>query len=303
MLGATYCALDGHASPESVVQGYASGARAHGAVIRTGAGVTGIRTAAGRVTGVVTDDGVVETDTVVCTAGAWSREVAAMAGVDAARHPRAAARLVHGAGTRPAPGAADDSGLLDRLLLPPGGARPAIWHGRPRPAAGVRPADARRLAGACGRGDGATRSGDAGDGRRRRLDRLLRGHPRPQRADRPRRGGRGVRLRHRLLGPRLPAEPGGRRDPARPRAGPRSRSSTWRRSPPRGSAAPRRGASGRSFSACAPGWCTCTAAARAGRRAAAPRRRCRPSAPAARPRGRCRAPRTASAPCPRPSAP
>ena len=82
VLGATYCALDGHASPESVVQGYASGARAHGAVIRTGAGVTGIRTAAGRVTGVVTDDGVVKTDTVVCTAGAWSREVAAMAGVE-----------------------------------------------------------------------------------------------------------------------------------------------------------------------------------------------------------------------------
>ena len=82
VLGATYCALDGHASPESVVQGYASGARAHGAVIRTGAGVTGIRSAAGRVTGVVTDDGVVKTDTVVCTAGAWSREVAAMAGVE-----------------------------------------------------------------------------------------------------------------------------------------------------------------------------------------------------------------------------
>ena len=82
VLGATYCALDGHASPESVVQGYASGARAHGAVIRTGVAVTGIRTAAGRVTGVITDEGVVETDTVVCTAGAWSREVAAMAGVD-----------------------------------------------------------------------------------------------------------------------------------------------------------------------------------------------------------------------------
>ncbi len=82
VLGATYCALDGHASPESVVQGYASGARAHGAIIRTGVGVTGIRTAAGRVTGVITDDGVVDTDTVVCTAGAWSREVAAMAGVE-----------------------------------------------------------------------------------------------------------------------------------------------------------------------------------------------------------------------------
>jgi sarcosine oxidase subunit beta len=44
--------------------------------------VTGIRTDGGRVTGVETGDGVVATDCVVCTAGAWSREVAAMAGVD-----------------------------------------------------------------------------------------------------------------------------------------------------------------------------------------------------------------------------
>jgi sarcosine oxidase subunit beta len=82
VLAATYCPLDGHASPESVVQGYAFGARQLGATIRTGAKVMGIRTDAGRVTGVVTDAGVVSTDTVVCTAGAWSREVAAMAGVD-----------------------------------------------------------------------------------------------------------------------------------------------------------------------------------------------------------------------------
>jgi len=82
VLAATYCPLDGHASPESVVQGYAFGARQLGVTIRTGAKVTGIRTEAGRVTGVVTDEGVVSTDTVVCTAGAWSREVAAVAGVD-----------------------------------------------------------------------------------------------------------------------------------------------------------------------------------------------------------------------------
>src|SRR4029079_14570544 len=68
--------------PESVVQGYAFRARQLGARIRTGAKVTDIRTEGGRVTGVLTDEGVVSTDTVVCTAGAWSREVAAMAGVD-----------------------------------------------------------------------------------------------------------------------------------------------------------------------------------------------------------------------------
>src|SRR5689334_5898410 len=82
VIGATFCPLDGHASPESVVQGYASGARRHGATIRTGARVTGIHTEGGRVTGVATDDGVVSTETVVCAAGAWSRGVAAMAGVE-----------------------------------------------------------------------------------------------------------------------------------------------------------------------------------------------------------------------------
>jgi sarcosine oxidase subunit beta len=82
VLGATYCPLDGHASPESVVQGYAAGARALGATIRPGVRVIGIRTDGGKVAGVETDAGVVATDTVVCAAGAWSREIAEMAGVD-----------------------------------------------------------------------------------------------------------------------------------------------------------------------------------------------------------------------------
>ena len=42
VLAATYCPLDGHASPEAVVQGYAAGARAHGASVLTGCAVTGI---------------------------------------------------------------------------------------------------------------------------------------------------------------------------------------------------------------------------------------------------------------------
>jgi sarcosine oxidase, subunit beta len=82
VLAATYCPLDGHASPESVVQGYASAARAHGARIRTGVAVMGIRTEQGGVTGVETAEGVVVTDTVICAAGPWSRDVAAMAGVE-----------------------------------------------------------------------------------------------------------------------------------------------------------------------------------------------------------------------------
>jgi sarcosine oxidase subunit beta len=44
--------------------------------------VLGIETTLDRITGVVTDDGVIRAGTVVCAAGAWSRTCGAMVGVD-----------------------------------------------------------------------------------------------------------------------------------------------------------------------------------------------------------------------------
>jgi sarcosine oxidase subunit beta len=82
LLAAAFHQRDGYCSPESVVLGYATGARRHGATIRTGVTVTGIRSAGGEITAVETDQGTVQTGTVVCAAGAWSREVGALAGVD-----------------------------------------------------------------------------------------------------------------------------------------------------------------------------------------------------------------------------
>ncbi len=82
LLAAAWSPTDGHCTPESVVLGYATGARRHGATLVPHCAVTGIRTADGTVTGVVTDRGTVATDTVVCAAGPWSQQVAAMAGVD-----------------------------------------------------------------------------------------------------------------------------------------------------------------------------------------------------------------------------
>ena len=82
VLAAAFHQRDGYCSPESVVLGYATGARRHGAAIRTGVTVTGIRSGGNEITGVETDQGLVATSTVVCAAGAWSREVGAMAGVD-----------------------------------------------------------------------------------------------------------------------------------------------------------------------------------------------------------------------------
>jgi sarcosine oxidase subunit beta len=82
VLAATFCPLDGHASPEAVVQGYAAGARAHGATLRTHCAVTGIELRDGAVRAVTTERGRVETGVVVCAAGAWSPDVARHVGVD-----------------------------------------------------------------------------------------------------------------------------------------------------------------------------------------------------------------------------
>jgi sarcosine oxidase subunit beta len=77
LLAATYCELDGYASPESVVQWYAREVD-----VRQGCELTGIRVEEGRIAGVETMKGEIACGTVVCCAGAWSREVAAMAGVE-----------------------------------------------------------------------------------------------------------------------------------------------------------------------------------------------------------------------------
>lgn len=82
IIAAAYHPRDGYCSPESVTYGYASGARRHGAAIRTGVAVWRITVKSGEVAAVVTDHGTVEAQAVVCAAGAWSAEVASMAGID-----------------------------------------------------------------------------------------------------------------------------------------------------------------------------------------------------------------------------
>ena len=86
ILAATFCPRDGHMSPESVVQGYAAAAVARGARVVQGCPAIGIEHAGGRITGVRTEHGTIATDTVVCAAGAWSREVGEMIGVEIPVH-------------------------------------------------------------------------------------------------------------------------------------------------------------------------------------------------------------------------
>jgi len=82
VLAAAFSPLDGHAAPEAVVQGYAAGARAHGATLVTGCPVTGIEVRSGAIRGVHTALGDVATGVVVCCAGVWSRALGALAGVE-----------------------------------------------------------------------------------------------------------------------------------------------------------------------------------------------------------------------------
>jgi sarcosine oxidase subunit beta len=81
VLGGAFSPDDGHVTPEAVVQGYAFAARARGAHIRVGSPVTDITTRAGRITEVVTEQGTIATEVVICAAGAWSRGCAAMVDV------------------------------------------------------------------------------------------------------------------------------------------------------------------------------------------------------------------------------
>jgi sarcosine oxidase subunit beta len=82
LLAASWSPTDGHCTPESVVAGYAAAARAAGARLLRGCAVTAVESSGGTITRVVTEHGAVATDTVICTAGAWSRQVGAMVGVD-----------------------------------------------------------------------------------------------------------------------------------------------------------------------------------------------------------------------------
>jgi len=82
VLGASFSQRDGYAKPGQVVRGYADAARSLGVVsANRQTKVTAIDIHDGRVTAVRTSHGLVRTDTVICTAGAWSQRIGEMAGV------------------------------------------------------------------------------------------------------------------------------------------------------------------------------------------------------------------------------
>ncbi|MFD4670566.1 NAD(P)/FAD-dependent oxidoreductase [Lentzea sp. NPDC058450] len=82
LLAAAFSPDDGHCTPESVVLGYATAARRFGARFRTRTAVRSILGTGSDSFRVETTRGTVSARKVVCAAGAWSREIGAMVGVD-----------------------------------------------------------------------------------------------------------------------------------------------------------------------------------------------------------------------------
>lgn len=85
--GATFCQTDGHANPFKVVQGYAERAREMGVSIEKGTNVTGITCEDGCITAVKTNRGTIRSGTVVNAAGAYSRDIAQMVGIELPNKP------------------------------------------------------------------------------------------------------------------------------------------------------------------------------------------------------------------------
>ncbi len=75
--GGSFCPTDGFVDPHSTLQFFLEGTR-----VNKNTAATAIRTKAGKITGVETADGLLETQVVVNAAGAWAAQVAALAGVN-----------------------------------------------------------------------------------------------------------------------------------------------------------------------------------------------------------------------------
>ncbi len=87
LVGGSYCPIDGIVFPWSVVHGYVRRLREMDVEVHTFTEVTDLHVEGDRVTEVVTDRGTIQAEWVLNAAGAWSPEVAAMAGVEVPNVP------------------------------------------------------------------------------------------------------------------------------------------------------------------------------------------------------------------------
>ena len=94
VLAASYCSLDCHINPLRVSAGFVAGAERLGVRVRRGTEVTGLVVESGRIAGVETSQGRIDTPIVVDAAGVWSPAIARMAGIELSVIPRKGQILV-----------------------------------------------------------------------------------------------------------------------------------------------------------------------------------------------------------------
>ena len=82
LVGALYIPHDGITSPVDTTMALAKGAKNRGAKIIEGVSVTDLTVTEGRITGVTTEQGHIEAETVVLASGMWTRQLATTAGVN-----------------------------------------------------------------------------------------------------------------------------------------------------------------------------------------------------------------------------
>ncbi len=82
VVGAAFLPTDGQANPSDITQALAKGARQAGVSIFEDTKVVRIETNNGKVTAVVTSQGRIDCEVVICCAGQWSRSLAATVGVN-----------------------------------------------------------------------------------------------------------------------------------------------------------------------------------------------------------------------------
>ncbi len=81
-IGGTICTTDGSAEPGLAAPLIAEAARRHGTTIHQDCAARGIETSAGRVSGVITERGLIRAQAVVCAGGSWTSRFCAHHGID-----------------------------------------------------------------------------------------------------------------------------------------------------------------------------------------------------------------------------
>jgi glycine/D-amino acid oxidase-like deaminating enzyme len=133
IIGASYSPLDAQINPLELVTAYAAAARRHGAKICSFTEVTGIERQQGRITGVQTNRGQINTGEVINAAGVWAPRIAEMVGVHLPIEPLKGEIMV----TEPMPRMMQGTLISGKYMLSKARAEEIDGEDRPKRSAGI----------------------------------------------------------------------------------------------------------------------------------------------------------------------